>query len=106
MRKTYYAPGLLDLQLVLHAGKAWTTVHFTGGRLSGYGDYRASFTTDDTTLQALIEKSRDFLSGRIRLATQNIGRPADCHISEAAPYPTTAHRGPGRPRKYPVADEV
>lgn len=65
--KTYTAPGLLDLQLVLHAGKAWVTVNFTGGRVSGYGEYRASFSTDDPALQHLIESSPEYLSGRIRL---------------------------------------
>lgn len=64
--KTYIAPGLLDLRLVLHAGRAWKTVEFKGGRSSGYGDYSARFSTDDEVLQHLIEKSPQFLSGRIR----------------------------------------
>ncbi len=67
MNKTYTAPGLLDLQLVIHAGKAWVTVNFTGGRVAGYGEYRASFSTSDPALQHLIETSPEYLSGRICL---------------------------------------
>ena len=66
MKKTYIAPGLLDLQLVLHAGAAWVTVEFTGGRSLGYGDYSAKYSTSDPSLQYLIEHSPEYTSGRIR----------------------------------------
>lgn len=65
--KKYIAPGLLHLRLVLHAGAAWKTVEFKGGRASGYGDYAATFSTSDPSLQYLIENSPDFISGRIYL---------------------------------------
>lgn len=67
MSKTYIAPGLLDLHLVLRAGCAWLTVEFKGGRLSGYGDYAATFATCDPSLQFLIENSPEFRTGRIYL---------------------------------------
>ncbi len=67
MSKTYITPGLLDFRLVLRVGKAWITVEFKGNRSSGYGDYAAKFTTDDSTLQYLIERSPEFLAGRITL---------------------------------------
>lgn len=69
MPKIYTTPGLLDLRLVLRAGKAWITVEFKGARSSGYGDYAAKFTTDNATLQYLIEHSPEFLAGRISLQT-------------------------------------
>lgn len=64
-RRTYLAPGLLDLTLRLRAGAAWTVVEFTGGRSSGYGNYWASFTTEDDVIAYLIENSPEFQSGRI-----------------------------------------
>ena len=67
--KTYIAPGLLDLRLVIYTGKAWITVEFKGGRSCGYGDYIATFSTADLTLQYLIERSPEFQSGRIQIAT-------------------------------------
>lgn len=67
MPKTYIAPGLLDLRLVLRAGTAWITVEFKGNRSSGYGEHSAKFTTDDPSLQYLIEKSPEFHTGRIYL---------------------------------------
>lgn len=69
--KTYIAPGLLDLRLVIHTGSSWTTVEFKGGRSCGYGDYLASFTTADASLQYLIERSPEFQSGRIQIAPKN-----------------------------------
>lgn len=65
MQKTYIAPGLLDFRLVLHTGRSWVTVEFSGGRSSGYGEYSATFTTDDPSLQYLIDNSPEFRSGRI-----------------------------------------
>ncbi len=64
-RRTYMAPGLLDLTLRLRAGAAWTVVEFTGGRSSGYGNHWAGFATDDPVLAYLIESSPEFKSGRI-----------------------------------------
>lgn len=66
-RKTYVAPGLLDLRMVLPAGKAWITVDFTGGRSSGYGTRWARFATDDAAVQGLLERSAEFASGKITL---------------------------------------
>lgn len=68
MKKIYIAPGLLDLRMVLHAGAAWITVDFKGGRACGYGEYSASFATADPALQYLIEESPEFKSGRIFLS--------------------------------------
>ena len=69
--KTYIAPGLLDLRMVIHTGTAWTTIEFKGGRCCGYGEYVATFSTDDRSLQYLIERSPEFRSGRIQIATDD-----------------------------------
>lgn len=66
-KKTYMAPGLMELRLVLHVGNAWIPVVFKGGRRGGYGDYQALFSTDDPTLQYVIERSPEYLSRRIVL---------------------------------------
>ncbi len=66
--KTYLAPGLLDLRLVIRTGASWTTVEFRGGRSCGYGEYMASFSTADPSLQYLIESTPEFQSGRIYLS--------------------------------------
>jgi len=63
--KTYLAPGLLDLRLIVRAGSAWTTVDFTGGRSSGYGSCCARYSTADPVMQRLIENSPEFANGRI-----------------------------------------
>lgn len=63
--KTYLAPGLMEFRLVLHVGEAWIPVNFKGGRLGGYGDYQAIFSTDDPILQYAIEQSPEYNSRRI-----------------------------------------
>ncbi len=65
--RTYVAPGLLDFTLMLKAGKAWTTVEFSGGRSSGYGNFWARFTTDDEVIAHMIENSPEFRKGKVRL---------------------------------------
>ncbi len=71
MKKTYIAPGLLDFRMVLLAGDAWVTLEFKGGRSSGYGEYSATFSTDDPSLQYLIAQSPEFRNGRILLLDTN-----------------------------------
>lgn len=64
--KTYIAPGLLDFRLVVRAGKAWTTIDFTGGRSSGYGNCWARFSTSDAVVQAMIENSPEYRNGKVK----------------------------------------
>ncbi len=67
MLNTYITPGLLGFKLVIRIGQAWLEVDFKGGRASGYGDYCATFSTADPSLQLLIESSPEFQNGRILL---------------------------------------
>ena len=71
MIKTYMAPGLVDFKLVLRAGPAWVAVDFIGGRANGFGQHSAVFTTAEKPLQYLIEKSPEFLSGKIVIKPNN-----------------------------------
>ncbi len=64
--KTYIAPGFIEFRLVLRLGEAWVSVTFKGGRIGGYGDYQAIFTTSDPVLQYMIEQSPDFKCKRIK----------------------------------------
>lgn len=63
--KTYETPGLLCFRMNLRAGKAWMTIDFDRGFSSGYSSTCASFSTDNDVVQALIENSPEFKTGRI-----------------------------------------
>lgn len=64
--KVYGIHGLTEITVTIPAGKAWMMVHFTGGALTGYGVTPATFTTANPNVQALIERSPQFCSGRIK----------------------------------------
>ncbi len=65
--KTYGAPGLMEWQAQIKAGKATFNFCFSGGTLTGYGVTPALYTTDNKVYQAIIEHSNYFLSGKITL---------------------------------------
>lgn len=69
MTKKYIAPGLIDLRLVVRAGKAWAAIEFESGRSTGLTARWASLTTDDPVTQRLIEDSREWKNKRIILKT-------------------------------------
>lgn len=66
MKKTFYAPGYMDLTLILGTACAPVKVEFTGGSSSGYGSAPARFSTEDPILQILIEDSAEYKNGLIR----------------------------------------
>lgn len=66
-KRRYVAPGLIDFNLMLHAGEAWTIVRFSGGRTSGLNNLWAHYTTDDEVIQHLIENSPEFRQGRVTI---------------------------------------
>ena len=59
--------GLTDWQCEIPVGKARATVHFTGGAMTSYGVTPAEYTTCDPVRQKIIEGSRYFKEGRIKL---------------------------------------
>ncbi len=65
--KTYAVYGLMEWVALLPVGGSVVRIPFTGGSISGYGVKPATFTTDNEVLQRLIENSRHFRSGKIRV---------------------------------------
>lgn len=63
---TYAIFGMMEYVLSLPVGASHFPVHFTGGRLSGYGIRPATFSTEDILMQGMIEKSTAFRSGKIK----------------------------------------
>lgn len=65
--KKYGAVGMMEWQLNLPAGKANVHVEFKGGFENKYGIHPATFMTKDPIVQAVIERSYYFASGKIKL---------------------------------------
>ncbi|MDE5874931.1 MAG: hypothetical protein K2M10_06110 [Muribaculaceae bacterium] len=63
---TYYAPGLLDWQMLLKVNQATVKIHFTGGYMSPNGPVSARFVTNQSGLIHLIENSQQFKQGRVK----------------------------------------
>lgn len=90
VQKTYGVYNLMEWQCNV-GGK---TINFTGGAFTGYGIRPAQYTTRELFLQTLIENSRFFKSGRIKLlktfATDEeikVQSPPVKKVSEPAPKP-------------------
>lgn len=66
-KKTYGVSGLIDWQAQIKAGKASLIVTFTGGGLTSYGVTPAQYTTENILFQKIIENSREFRAGKIKL---------------------------------------
>lgn len=67
IRKTYGVSGLMDWTTQIKAGKGSVSVHFTGGALTAYGVTPAKYSTSNPFFQSVIENSKQFKSGRIKL---------------------------------------
>ncbi|MCH5217329.1 MAG: hypothetical protein J1F07_02055 [Muribaculaceae bacterium] len=68
--KTYIVRGLMEWEIVFPTGHALlpeVKVRFEGGQITGYGVAPARYTTDEPLIQRLIESSRWYKSGRIKL---------------------------------------
>ena len=66
-KKTYGVSGLIDWQAQIKAGKACLVVTFTGGGLTSYGVTPAQYTTENILFQKIIENSKEFKKGKIKL---------------------------------------
>lgn len=62
---TYAVYGLTECQMLIPAGNARLRIHFSGGSLSALGTVPATFSTKSRIVMQLIEKSPQFLQGRI-----------------------------------------
>ena len=68
--KTYGVRGLMEWQITLPTGrevKPFVTITFEGGQITGFGVLPATFTTDDSVLQKIIENSVYRREGRIEV---------------------------------------
>lgn len=66
-KKTYGVSGLIDWQAQIKAGKASLIITFTGGGLTSYGVTPAQYTTENILYQKVIENSKEFKNGKIKL---------------------------------------
>lgn len=67
MTKTYAIRGMIECMVQIPTGsivKPYLTIPFTGGQITGYGMAPARYTTDDPTVQRLIEGSGIFDAAR------------------------------------------
>lgn len=65
--KIYGMRGLLEWHGTVHSKDIRMKVDFTNGSVTAYGVAPATFITNDTLTQTIIENSDEFKSGRIRL---------------------------------------
>lgn len=90
--KTYGVNGLMEWHARLPLGKTTLLVDFTGGSLTGYGVSPATYTTGNEVVQRVIESSRPYREGKIRLlrsVTQTVGATAKAREG-ALPSPAPA----------------
>lgn len=108
--KTYGVNGLMEWHARLPLGKTTLLVDFTGGSLTGYGVSPATYTTGNEVVQRVIESSRPYREGKIRLLrslTQTVGAtakaregalpspaPAGATHTPCAPLPASAQCAP------------
>lgn len=64
-RKTYSYRDKLECSVVFFVGQSKMRVPFAGGSISAYGVQPARYTTSNLGVQAVIEQSDEFKSGRI-----------------------------------------
>ncbi len=70
-RKRYEVRGMMEWHPVFKVGRSRLRVSFIGGHLCGGASTPAFYETTDPVVQAVIESSAEFRSGRIRLAMES-----------------------------------
>lgn len=111
--KTYGVNGLMEWHARLPLGKTTLLVDFTGGSLTGYGVSPATYTTGNEVVQRVIESSRPYREGKIRLlrsVTQTVGATAKAREgalpSPAAPAAPAPAGGQPDLFSYEATDEA
>lgn len=66
-KTTYGVYNLVEWHAILHMGKATIKVPFTGGSITTQGVTPATFTTENPVIQFAIERSPEFISGKIKI---------------------------------------
>lgn len=67
MTKRYIITGYLTYSVLLKKENKYMKCCFEGGAVSGLGSRAASYTTNDKNVQELLENSKEFKSGMIKL---------------------------------------
>ena len=67
IKKRYEVRGMMEWHPVFRAGRTRLQVSFTGGHLCGGACTPAAYETSDSVVQAVIEASAAFRSGRINV---------------------------------------
>ncbi len=75
MTATYGVSGMMEWVALIPAGKTVLRVRFSGGGSSGFSVPMATFTTRNPAIMEIIEKSRFFQTGRIRLVSKTKDQP-------------------------------
>ena len=75
MTKRYIITGYLTYSVLLKKENKYMKCCFEGGAVSGLGSRAASYTTNDKNVQELLENSKEFKSGMIKVA-EEYGEPA------------------------------
>ena len=75
MTKRYIITGYLTYSVLLKKENKYMKCCFEGGAVSGLGSRAASYTTNDKNVQELLENSKEFKSGMIKVA-EVYGEPA------------------------------
>lgn len=66
-KTTYGVYNLVEWHAILHMGKATIKVPFTGGSITTQGVTPATFTTEKPVIQFAIERSPEFIGGKIKI---------------------------------------
>lgn len=68
MTKRYIITGYLTYSVLLKKENKYMKCCFEGGAVSGLGSRAASYTTNDKNVQELLENSKEYKSGMIKIA--------------------------------------
>lgn len=103
--KTYGVNGLMEWHARLPLGKTTLLVDFTGGSLTGYGVSPATYTTGNEVVQRVIESSRPYREGKIRLlrSVATAKPPAAGGAEPVGPVGTRRETAPSSPVPAPPA---
>jgi hypothetical protein len=75
MTKRYIITGYLTYSVLLKKENKYMKCCFEGGAVSGLGSRAASYTTSDKNVQELLENSKEFKSGMIKIAEEYGSEP-------------------------------
>ncbi len=83
MTKRYIIAGYLTYSVLLKKENKYMKCCFEGGAVSGLGSRAASYTTNDKNVQELLENSKEFKIGMVKVA-EVYGEPEPAKVAEQA----------------------